>query len=218
MWSELYSWIGKHYPLGIFVICIIAITAYVVTHFLRWTHRVEKVEDECKKIEGHLKPQLVSINSSLTTLNGSFNSLIVYLKSKDGDMDTSLFKSKSPIQLTELGQRLLITIGVKGFIDDNIERLIKEMDLKGIKTALDSQTFAPIVISEASNWDSFNHIKDYTFKNPYYKEKNKNGQDIGVPLDLGTVTNVMGIYLRDKYLERNPHLNPEDIPSVIPAK
>lgn len=222
MAEEFFKWFGDHYPTFFVILacCCFAVFVTVVLckKYFHWASRIRSVESECGRIDNHLVPQLVHINQSLTTLNGSFNSLVVYLKGKDGKMDTSLFVSKSPIQLTELGERILVAIGGKVFIDNNAQDLIKEMDMQGIKTALDSQTFAPIVISQASNRASFNHIKDFTFKNPYYKEKDKNGNEISVPLDMGTITNIMGIYLRDKYLEKHPNLKPEDIPSIPQAK
>jgi hypothetical protein len=169
------------------------------------------------KIDEFIIPQLIHINQSLATLNGSFNNLLVYLKSKDDKMDISFFISKSPIQLTELAERILIEIGGKSFIDNNLYDLMKEMDKKDIKTALDAQTFAPIVLSEVSNWPSFNHIKDYAFQNPY-REKDKNGNDLSVPLDMITITNIMGIYLRNRYLEKHSNLNPSVLPGISTSK
>lgn len=215
MFEEALKLIVQHSPQLLIIIIAIIATWLIAKFFHDSLNRLKKVEDECKKIDRHLTPQLDSISSSLTTLNGSFNSLIVYLKSKDGAMETSLFVSKSPIQLTELGKKILTTIGGEDFVNNNIDELITNMDAEGIKTALDCQTYAPIVISKISNHASFNKIKDYAFKNPYYKEKLESGQEISIPLDMGTIANIMGIYLRDKYLERHPELNPADIPSAI---
>lgn len=196
------------------IIALIVITWRIANAYHHWKGRVENTEKDCGKIDGHIFPKLDSIDSSINSLNGSFNNLVVYLKGKDGSMDISLFRSRSPIALTELGERVLNAIGGKEFVDNNIELLIKEMDAHGIKTALDSQTFAPIIINKISNQDNFNKIKDYAFKNPYYKENENTEREIRIPLDMGTITNVMGIYLRDKYLERHPELNPDDIPST----
>ncbi|BDQ11693.1 hypothetical protein [Sediminibacterium sp. TEGAF015] len=215
MFEEALKLIGQHYPQLVITIIAVIVTWLFAKFYNNSMNRLKKVEAECQKIDRHLTPQLESISSSLNTLNGSFNSLIVYLKSKDGKMETSLFISKSPIQLTELGKKILVTIGGEDFVNKNLNELITNMDAEGIKTALDCQTFAPIVISKISNHASFNKIKDYAFKNPYYKEKLEDGQEITIPLDMGTISNIMGIYLRDKYLERHPELNPADIPTAI---
>jgi hypothetical protein len=212
MFDELFKKISEHYPLLLILLCAIVATWIVANRYNHWSNRVKRAEEECKKIDTHLNHQLLTINSSLNTLNGNFNSLVIYLKGKHGEMDASLFISRSPIQLTDLGKLILREIGGQEFIDHNIDELIKEMNILGIKTALDSQTNAPLIITQMSSKDSFNKIKDYAFKHPYYIWKRETGEDISIPLDMGTITNIMGIYLRDKYLEKHPHLNPADIP------
>jgi len=223
MFDVIIKWLGDHYPQLIYIGIVIFIVSWTTWKmaklYFHWGERLVNAEKECQKIDAHITPQLSEINSSLNTLNGSFNSLIVYLKGKDGNMETSLFVSRSPIQLTDLGKRILTKIGGEDFINRNIDELIKNMDEEGIKTALDSQTYAPIVISKIANHSSFNSIKDYAFKNPYYKEfKEEQQQEITVPLDMGTISNIMGIYLRDQYLARRPELNPDDIPSEVVVK
>ena len=66
-------------------------------------------------------------------------------------MDASLFVSKSPIELTELGKKILISIGGRELIDNNLQMLLEELKLYNIRTPLDVQTYSPIVISKYSN-------------------------------------------------------------------
>ena len=217
MFDEIWKIIVTHYPLIATVIAVagvcIVTTWKISGKYHHWSTRIQKTEVECAKIDTQLGPQLKTIHSSLNTLNGSFNNLVVYLKAKHGeDMDVSIFITNSPIKLSPLGYRILEEIGGKEFVDNNIELLINEMDLEGIKTALDSQTYSPIIITKMSSIDSFTKVKNYVYNNPFYKEKRTGSNDIVVSLDMGTITNIMGIYLRDKYLERHPELNPEDIP------
>lgn len=217
----------------------ISVTAILSKKYFHWVTRIKNAEGECRKIDDHIVPQLVRINNSIDNLNssvnnlkisfntlkgsvsalngsfnilkGSFNNLVVYLKSKDDKMDASLFLAQSPVELTELGKRVLAAIGGKIFIDNNLHDLLTGMDMQDIKTALDSQIYAPVVISQVSNRSSFNPIKDFAFENPYYKEKDSNGNDTAlVRLAMDTIANIMGIYLRDKYLEKHPYLKPGD--------
>lgn len=88
------------------------------------------------------------------------------------------------------------------------------MDLQGVKTALDSQIIAPIVISKVSDDDNFKHIKDYLFNHPIFNATNEKGEDLPIYLSIKVISQVMGVYLRDKYLAKHPELNPDDIPSV----
>jgi hypothetical protein len=169
--------------------------------YFHWAHRIIRTENDCFKIGREIIPQLGLIRSSLNTLGGSFNNLVVYLKARDAKMDSSLFISKSPIQLTGLGERVLNVLGGKGFIDKNLHRLLEGLKDYQIKTALDAQIFAPMVISGFFMDESFNEIKSYVYEHPYYREKNGDGKDISVALDMVTVSHLMGICLRDKYLE-----------------
>ena len=215
MWGEVFKWLMEHMPVVFLILAVIALTWILAASYFHWKHRIEKAENECKKIDGNIMPQLTSISTSFTSLSGSFNNLVIHLQSRDGSLNAALFMSKSPIRLTELGEKILVEIGGKFYIDTHIDNLVSKMNELEIKTALDSQTKAPLVISEVSNESSFNSIKDFIFKNPYFKTK-INGTDVSVGLDMSTVSNIMGIYLRDKYLEKHPHLNPEDIPNVVP--
>lgn len=204
-----FKWIAEQWPYLAGLILVGFIVAWIVNKCNHWTRRIENNENECKKIESHIEPTLNRIENSLTDLTISFRSLIAYLKGKDGSIDTTVFISKSPIQLSEIGVEILTTSGGKDYVDMNADNLIAEMDKMGTKTALDAQLNAPMAISSRYNTDNFKHIKDYIFSNPFYRK----GEDVAIPLNLKIIADIMGVYLRDKYLEKNPHLNPEDIPS-----
>lgn len=213
MFDAPLHYFGEHWPKLTALLCVVAVCIYVTWHMAKkvfhWTARIKGAEDKCDTIDSHIVPKLATISTTLNSLSTSMNSLVVYLKSKDGGMDTSLFVSRSPMQLTPLGEQILKDTGGQDFVDKNLDLLVREMQFQNIKTALDAQNFAPLVISNISTDDMFNHIKDYIFKNPMYKTKNNVGEDVFVPLDMNVITNIMGIYLRNKYLVLNPNLAPE---------
>jgi hypothetical protein len=207
MWETVFKWINDNYPILGLIIIVSAIVWLISAKYFKWTYKIESNEKDCTTITTDFK----ILTTSITNIATSFNSLIVYLKSKDGNMDTSLFVSRSPIQLSELGTRILNTTGGNNFIDSYLGELMKSMDAYNINTALDAQNFSPIVISSFTTKDSFKAIKDFIYKNPFYKEKNNEGEELSVPLDISTVVNIMGIYLRDKYLEKHPNLDPKEL-------
>ena len=210
MWEELFRWLDEHYHgLAVFIAGM-GVSTFFVSLYFKWVHRIKRTEEKCVKIDNFVLPKLSTIGDSLLTLNTQFSNLLVYLKSKDEKMDLSTFRSRSPIQLTELGQRILIAVGGKEFIDTHVDELINDMNTYKVKTALDAQIFAPIVVSDHTGHDSFNGIKNYIFNNPFYKEKNTADEESSTALNLSAVSQIMGIYLRDKYLEKHPHLNPEN--------
>lgn len=202
----LFGWCFSHIPHITAAVVIIVLSIYLGwkanKSYNYWATKITTNELHANKIDAHIIPQLADIKTSLGTL-------LVYMKFKDNEFDPKLFMSKSPIRLTELGWKILEAIGGRKYVDDNADLLIQDMNAIGIKTALDSQTNAPIVITKHTNDDSFTPIKNYIFNNPFYRENDDN--DTSVPLDLSTVTTVMGIYLRDKYLETRKELNVEDI-------
>jgi len=179
--------------------------------------RVNEAHNKCdavdNRIDNIVMPKLNGMDNTLNTLSTTvtafgtnLNGLIIYLKGKDGNMDTSLFRTQSPTQLTSLGEQILSEAGGKDFVDNNLEILLDEISKNNVKTALDVQTTAPMVISNISNDDKFTSIKDFLYKNPQYKVKPE--EESVVSLDMNVITNIMGIYLRNKYLERHPELDP----------
>jgi hypothetical protein len=250
MWDEIFKFINDHYPLLGAAFILVAVTIYLTSRYFHWAHRVEKTEEDCRKIDpqltnisqsitswahrvekteedcrkidGQIVPQLTtisqsitSLNTSFTSLNTSFKGLVIHLQAKDITFDAKLFMSQSPIALTKLGTEILKAVGGDTYIDNNEAILIKEMDMQGIKTALDAQIIAPIVISKISDNDDFKHIKDYIFTNPVYRTHDEAGAPVTLSLNIKVMAQVMGVYLRDKYLDKHPELNPEDIPTGI---
>lgn len=214
--DEASKFLNEHYHTLFILLCGMVLTWIAANRYFHWAGRVKKAEDDCKKIDGHIVPRLTSIDNSINSLNGSFKGLVIHLQTKNIIYDPNIFMTRSPIQLTPFGWELLSAIGGKSYIDENIEALISEMDLQGVTTALDTQIISPVVITKVSANDNFKHIKDYVFNNPIFKSKNPDGSDIIYPMDMGKVATIMGIYLRDKYLERHPEFNPDDIPSIVP--
>lgn len=93
-----------------------------------------------------------------------------------------LVQSKSPLTLTDQGKVVLLDSHGKDFVDENLDKLIKEIRQYHPKSAYDVQEISRKVIEENSSTDEFIPIKDYTFA------KGKNLKD---------VIEVIGIYLRD---------------------
>lgn len=215
MWEEIFKFINDHYPVLGGALVLVVGTFYLAGKYFHWTHRVEKTEEDCKKIEGRMYPKLNDISTSIITLNTSFKGLVIHLQAKDITFDAKLFMSNSPIKLTKLGVEILQVIAGDTYVDNNVSALISEMDAQGVKTALDSQIIAPIVISRVSENDNFKHIKDYIFNNPIYNTVDESGAPVSLSLSIKVIAQVMGVYLRDKYLSKHPELNPEAIPSGL---
>jgi hypothetical protein len=214
------KYFSDHWPNLTGIFCVIVLAAwgiiYITMKILHWIGRVNEAHKKCDDVEARIDSQVLpklngidanvnNLTTTVTTLGTSINGLIIYLKGKDGSMDTSLFRTMSPTQLTTLGEQILAEAGGKVFIDDNIDMLLEQISGQNIKTALDVQTVAPMVITNMSVNDKFTPIKDFIYKNPQYKVKP--GEESVVSLDMNVMTNIMGIY---KYLEKHPELDPSE--------
>lgn len=220
--DEVIKAISKNHPVigacllvGIVVgVIILSFCVYSFKKYFHWTGRIKKSEEDCGKIDTQIIPKLNNMNDSVMSLTGSVKALTLYLHTKDKTLNTNLIVANSPLKLTSLGSEILTEIAGDSFIDEHLPVLVKKMDEYGVTTALDSQNIAPLVITDVSTEASFNKIKDYMYNTPFYK-KEINGETISVALDINTVSTIMGIYLRDKYLELHPELNPDDIPTLV---
>jgi hypothetical protein len=198
MFEQIIKLLEAYWPHGILLVIAIAATWLIAKQYFHWTGRVEKIEKDCSKIgskiDGHVIPKLDALNTSI-------GSLVVYLKTKDKSMDAALFQSRSPLCLTAFGREFLENSGGRKFVDDNLSYLISEINKFPIKSPLDVENISSLVISNATSLDSFTPIKDYIFHKPV-----RTGSTGTISLDFARVSSILGIYLRDKYLQTHPDL------------
>lgn len=209
MWSEISKILVKNFPYICFVLVVIGITAYLVFKVTKILTRFYKTEGDCLNINNDLRGiegSIVGVNKSINNMQISVISLITYLKTKDEKFDTTLFKTQSPIQLTDLGNMVLSDIGGKKTIEDNLGELISNMEKQEFKSGLDVQNYASVLIMNMFNDEMFTNIKNYMFTHPVYKYT-INKEELELPLDITTVNTILGIHLRDKYFEKHPELN-----------
>ncbi len=206
IFKVIFDFLKDHYPALLFVLAAIIGTAVIMKWLNSWRNRVTHVERECTKIDREVIPKLDSLTRSTTSISTSVKGLIVYLKSKDTTMETSLFVVQSPMQMTDLGEKILTEIGGREFVDKQYNRLVPELKNKNIKSALDVQNLAPNIIENHVDDDSFTLIKNYLYNHPKFEVKLSEGKTASVNLDLTLAFTLMGIYFRNKYLADNPNL------------
>lgn len=93
-----------------------------------------------------------------------------------------LLRKKSPVDLTEKGDKVLAESGGKKFIDDNYPELKKKVEDKNPKTYYDFQEYSKSIINEMRSDERLNDVKQYLFKEG---------------MELGNFVEVLGIYLRN---------------------
>jgi hypothetical protein len=200
MFDIIGKYIGEHYPALFVVGSIVIVVVFLCWKMFRLYGRLEKVEHHCTKIE-EIPAEFKSVNSKLTNISTSIEKLFVFLNQQHTNFPTDLFVARSPIQLTDFGDQVLLAFGGKSYIDQNIDTLIKTMEGAEFKSALDVQNHAQSILFAQTQTDEFTHIKNFIFNNPKFSI----GQS-HVELTLPLVLNLMSIYLRNKYFEIYPAL------------
>ena len=106
-------------------------------------------------------------------------------------------ETKSPVQLTGLGEKLLNESGAKKAVDDNFDELEKKINEKNFKNAYDVQSYISRLVVKIDKRDFMIPVKNFVYKNPNYGN---------VELELVDVQRTMLVYLRDKYLEKHSEI------------
>lgn len=97
-----------------------------------------------------------------------------------------LGRRKSPVGLTDRGNKVLNDSGGKDFVDKNFEELSKKVEEKNPKTSYDIQEASKLIFDEMKDDTKINPMKEYLFKDG---------------LEFKDLVFVLGTYLRDKILE-----------------
>lgn len=97
-----------------------------------------------------------------------------------------LGRRKSPVALTDRGNKVLLESGGKDFIDESFAELNGMVDAMNPRTSYDVQEDSKKVIEALTSDVRINPLKEYLFKEG---------------MELEDIVFVLGIYLRDKILE-----------------
>lgn len=208
--DTIFNWMWTHAPHLLIIIILIILTIIITVRVMRFNRRFVDTEDLCDDLRNKFVPDLHSkvggIDKKINLLLLSVTKISTHLITSQG-LAANIFEAKSPIELTELGVKILNEVGGKKYIDENANDLIAEIESRSPKSGLDVQTYSNAVLTYKTSEDGFTHIKNYVFQNPVYDlvVDGKQGK-VSVSVDIGMVTQIMGIYLRNKYFEKYPEM------------
>lgn len=225
--TELLKWLRENNVVAFFIVVLFAGAIFATIYIMKAFHRFNKIEKDCKKIpEMEAKINTgVNLSSSVekkidlqaekfNVLSVNISSLVAFLTTKYTDLQSGLFQSFSPIQLTPIGLEVLSKSGGQDYIKQHLAELITEMEKQNFKSALDVQNYASTLIINLFNTDGFIHIRNYIFQNPIYKT----GENSSVQINVPTINQVMGIHLRDMYFTKYPELKDVEDPQQNKSK
>ncbi|HCC51480.1 MAG TPA: hypothetical protein DEQ30_04990 [Porphyromonadaceae bacterium] len=177
------------------------------------------------KIVSDHTERLRDINTDLDLLQKavtSTNELIVeigrWISGRDKKMINTFVRKNSPYVITGIGKQLLEESGGKKAMDDNIDFFMKELEIINPKTPYDVEDQSINTVFRNMGNEIFNPVKNFIYYSPDKMERidPDTGKTREIEISFPVLLNVMGIYLRDKYMERHPDI--EDMPELKPYK
>ena len=106
-------------------------------------------------------------------------------------IDSKIYVSKSPLNLTEFGKKLVKESGFEDIFPNVRDDLVRLLEEKGPKTQYDAQETARALMDELTDYDAFQPIKTYAFTHG---------------LDYQQILRAGAILLRDYYLSKHTGL------------
>jgi hypothetical protein len=176
---------------------------------LKLKRSVNKIYVKVSKLQEDVKVESVLTNEKLTQFKEKFeeqDKKNIIHDDKFTDMYEKFWgitKVNSPKVLTDTGLELLIISGGKDCIDKNKEFFIQEVEKYNPTHPYDVEKISYRVINIYSTDPIYNEIKSFIYLSP--KEMELAGNK--VPIDTTIISIVMGVYLRDFYLEKHSELN-----------
>lgn len=179
-------------------------------------HRLNKVEEKLNKLPCDVHHDDISqhkvkydeINRTVMSTNEMVSEISKWVMKMDNGMIDTLAKKASPLKMTPIGEVLFEKSLSKKAIDENIDFLIEELEKIAPKTAFDVEDQSYSVLFKNIGHDLFNEVKNFIYYSPETIEliDPSDGEKEQIKISLQTLIRLMGIYLRDKYLERHTEI------------
>lgn len=174
-----------------------------------WAQKIGNLP--CEKHHDELLKRKVShdeLNKTVKSTNEMVTTISKWIMKLDNKMIDALAQKASPLKITPIGEILFEQSHAKRAVDENLEFLLSELDEYNPKTAFDVEDKAWSVLFRNIGHDMFTDIKQYIYYAPEtIKIKDPITQkEEDVQLSIQSIIKLMGIYLRDKYLEKYPEI------------
>lgn len=199
MWDSIISILSERYPM--ILLCIVLIVAVWLIAKFYYT-RFKKTE----KIVSELPCEAHSL--LFKQISDDLLQIRTYIQTKD-PKNAALFSVKqSPRRLNQAGEQLYNDFNGEAFLDANSAMLIRAIDEKKPKTALDVEVASHEVLVENVHSDIFNGLKNWVYNSPTRKYVIE-GEERNYTISLSDVCFVLSLPLRDRYLSIHPEISVE---------
>jgi len=174
------------------LISLVGLGISIIVLLVRFAYKQGQADEKISSIE----TTVTDTSHKVDGLGRKLTSIISYLGTRDSKA-MAVINSGSPMELTDLGQDLLNASGGKEFVESHLDGLLQLIEKDSPKTGLDVENAAKGIIVDVSDNSDFRQIKNFIYNNPSYKD---------IDVSLATLATVIGIFLRDFYLEKHPEV------------
>lgn len=212
----VWNWLAQNYPSVFAVLLAIVITWFVCWRYYKFEERLRKCEgheEDLNQISTRIDDEIKSakeLERKVDSVQQDIAIIKTYLGVKDPKANSILTMKKSPLKLTETGQQVFEIVEGQQFIDENQDLLLKNIEEKQPRTALDVEITAKLVCMDLLNDPIFDRIKNIVYNHPALKIETENGETTDYTFSIADVCYVLSFPLRDLYLEKHPELVQND--------
>jgi hypothetical protein len=191
---------------------------------------LQEIANSTYKSVNNLTTKFVRLDAGFSKLNNTFEDVNVkvadisqWIMKTDNSMIDTLLKKTSPYSITPIGYDILKLSGGEDAVDNNLDFFIDELKKINPETPFDVEEKSISIILNNTSKECFNPIKNYVYYSPKKIEVDdpETGGKREVQISFHAILNVMGVYLRDKYLAKYPEIekcNLSHIPNGIGPK
>ena len=162
---------------------IVSVATVLITNAVYWGRKLEQF-DMLKKDCEEMQCELKAVNRELAVL-GEFKLTAQKI------MDSKIFQSKSPLTLTEFGQKLITESGFVKIFDTVKDDLVTKLLNLHPSTKYDVQEKARQLMDGLVDYQAFQPLKEYAYNS---------GNDYAQILRAGAIP------LRDYFLDKHPEI------------
>ena len=206
------SWFVNNAPVAIIVIVlimvIVGVAVYFVTmHYARLKGLEKKVDAQPCESHRNSISALESMKGMLGSVNEQVTNISKWIMHIDDKMIDVLAQKRSPLAMTKIGRELFRVSGAEKAMEENAESLLSELEKRNPRTPFDVEDYAVSVLLRNMSHTMFNEVKNYLYYQPETVTfTDENGTDTDVTLSMFAIVRLMGLDLRDRYLERHPEI------------
>lgn len=194
------NWLAE-YNVAIFLFVIAVVGCVnIAWRLFKYMQRLETCENKISDMQNDIR----RLHTDIGDMRADVEQVRTYLALKDNKFMGLYSEKKSPRVLNEAGKRLYDLIGGDEFLQANKSMLFERLDAKELRTALDVETFAIVLLNDLKDDPIFDNIKRIIYNAPATEIQNEDGTTSTHEYGIGDACFVLSLPLRDMYLEEHP--------------